>query len=215
MTFVVATANAGKVHELRAIFDRRGIELALFPGYTSPVEGELSYTDNAALKARALHAILRAQGRPGSVLADDSGLEVAALSGRPGVTTADYGGAGATWPQRRSLLLAELAAVGPADRRARFVCAMHFIDADGREFGSFGTVDGAIAPAEAGELGFSFDPIFLYPPAGRTFAQLRDEEKNRISHRAIAAAAILAAIDAAALGLPVAGLRGELVSDRE
>jgi XTP/dITP diphosphohydrolase len=199
----VATGNRGKVSELHALFDATRFELALFDPYVSPVEGEISYTANAALKARTLYDVLRAQGRSENVLADDSGLEVDGLGGRPGVTTADYGGAGASWPDRRGRLLAELAAAASADRRARFVCAMHFIAADGREFGSFGTVDGLIATAERGALGFSFDPIFCYPPAGKTFAELTDAQKNTVSHRAIAAAAIVAAIDAAAVRLQV------------
>jgi XTP/dITP diphosphohydrolase len=193
----VATGNAGKVRELRALFAHAPYDLTLFAGYTAPPEGEHSYTDNAAIKARTLHARLVALGRPAAVVADDSGLEVAALGGRPGVTTADYGGSGATWPERRRRLLAELAAAGDDDRRARFVCAMHVVDAGGREFGSFGTVDGVIAAQERGKLGFSFDPIFFYPPAARTFAELDEQEKNRISHRAIATAAIIAAIVAA------------------
>ncbi len=198
---VVATSNAGKLRELHALFAGDNYELTLFPGYAAPVEGVHSYTENAALKARVLHAVLRQQGRRDHVLADDSGLEVSALGGRPGVLTADYGGEGATWPERRRRLLAELAASGTDDRGARFVCAIHFIDADGRELGAFGTVDGAIAPAERGELGFSFDPVFLYPPAGATFAELSEAQKNRVSHRAIAVAAIRAAIAAASLSL--------------
>jgi XTP/dITP diphosphohydrolase len=78
---------------------------------------------------------------------------------------------------------------------------MHYIDPHGREFASLGTVDGEIAGCERGELGFSFDPVFTYVPAGRTFAELTDVDKNRVSHRAIAAAAIVAAIDAAAVRL--------------
>jgi XTP/dITP diphosphohydrolase len=94
---------------------------------------------------------------------------------------------------------------------------MHYIDAQGREFGSLGTVDGEIAAVERGGLGFSFDPVFLYLPAGRTFAELSDEEKNRVSHRAIATAAIVAAIDAAAAGLNdgAAALRGTHGGQRE
>jgi non-canonical purine NTP pyrophosphatase (RdgB/HAM1 family) len=197
----VATANLGKLHEMRALFAPHGIDVLVYPEYASPPEGEHSYAENAVLKAHALHEHLRAQGRLGDVLADDSGLEVYALDRRPGVTTADYGGPNATWPERRMKLLAELAASGSADRRARFVCSMHYIDAQAREFASLGTVDGEIAVAERGELGFSFDPVFLYPPAGRTFAELSDADKNRVSHRAIAAAAIVAAIDAAAVRL--------------
>ena len=126
------------------------------------------------------------------MLADDSGLEVLALGGRPGVLTAYYGGADLPWSERRRKLLEELARHGGgADRRARFVCALHFIEAGGRELTALGTVDGEIAPAERGELGFSFDPVFFYPPAGRTFAELSADEKNRVSHRAVAAAALL------------------------
>ena len=207
----VATGNAGKLHELRSLLRGHGISIMSYPDYVSPAEGERSYTDNAALKARALHRQLVAAGRPAAVLADDSGLEVRALDGRPGVVTAEYGGSGAGWPQRRALLLAEVAATGSSDRRARFVCAMHFIDADGRECGALGTVDGEIAPAERGELGFSFDPIFRYAPAAKTFAELSDAEKNVVSHRAIATAGIVAAIEAAAQRLPAPagpGLRG-------
>jgi XTP/dITP diphosphohydrolase len=131
----------------------------------------------------------------GNVLADDSGLEVLALGGRPGVLTAYYGGPGLTWSDRRRALLGELAACGDGvDRRARFVCALHFIDATGRELATTGTVDGEIAHEERGELGFSFDPIFYYPPAGRTFAELTAAEKNRVSHRAAAAAALLSTL---------------------
>lgn len=200
MTVYVATKNAGKLRELEALFagtvvDGAPFGLATFDGYEDPAEGDTSYADNAALKARALHAQLRAAGRAGSVLADDSGIEVLALGGRPGVLTADYGGPGLTWSERRRALLAEVAACGDgAHRRARFVCALHFIDEIGREVTATGTVDGEIASEERGELGFSFDPVFFYPPAGRTFAELPASEKNRLSHRAIAAKALLAAI---------------------
>jgi XTP/dITP diphosphohydrolase len=168
--------------------------LATYADYVSPVEGDVSYADNAALKARALHAQLRAAGIPANVLADDSGLEVAALDGRPGVTTADYGGAGTPWPQRRALLLAELAEIPGADRAARFVCALHCIDESGSELATFGAVDGEIAHEERGELGFSFDPVFFYPPLDRTFAELGAREKNRVSHRATAVAQLRASI---------------------
>ena len=192
MTVFVATKNAGKLRELEALFARAPFELATFDAYADPVEGDTSYADNAALKARALSAQLRQAGVAGAVLADDSGLEVVALGGRPGVLTAYYGGPGLTWSERRRALLDELAACGAgADRRARFVCALHFIDAAGRELLATGTVDGEIAGEERGELGFSFDPVFFYPAAARTFAELSATEKNRVSHRAVAAAAMI------------------------
>ncbi|MEA2687587.1 MAG: XTP/dITP diphosphohydrolase [Candidatus Eremiobacteraeota bacterium] len=194
MRVYVATTNAGKLREMESLFGDAPFELATFDGYADPAEGDTSYADNAALKARALHAQLERAGRPASVVADDSGIEVFALDRRPGVLTAYYGGANLPWSERRRKLLAELAESGSSDRRARFVCALHFIDGRGRELATMGTVDGEIAPEERGELGFSFDPVFLYPPAGRTFAEMSAAEKNAVSHRAIAAAALVAAI---------------------
>jgi XTP/dITP diphosphohydrolase len=207
MTLYVATKNAGKMRELEQLFAGSPFALATFEGYADPVEGDTSYADNAALKARALRAQLTAAGVAGAVLADDSGLEVVALGGRPGVLTADYGGAGLSWSERRRMLLDELAATGGADRRARFVCALHFIGPDGGEVAAAAHVDGEIAPEERGELGFSFDPVFFYPPAGRTFAELSAAEKNRVSHRARAAAALL---EAMAIAAP--SVRGDPVS---
>jgi XTP/dITP diphosphohydrolase len=201
MRVYVATANAGKLREMEKLLAGTDIALATFPGYVSPEEGETSYADNAAIKARALYAQIVASGQTGAVLADDSGLEVYALGGRPGVMSAYYGGTDATWQQRREMLLAELAASPRNDRRARFVSTVHFIDAEGREFAAMGSVDGEIAAAERGDAGFSFDPIFLYTPAGRTFAELTEDEKNRVSHRAIAVAGLMAARRAADLRL--------------
>ena len=202
MRVYVATTNGGKLREMEQIFAEAPFTLATYPAYEDPPEGDTSYADNAALKARALHAQLQRAGQPGHVLADDSGLEVYALDRRPGVLTAFYGGAALPWSERRRRLLRELddAPNGQTDRRARFVCALHFVDAAGREFATMGTVDGEIARAEAGDLGFSFDPVFRYPPAGRTFAEMSAEEKNRVSHRAIAAAGLMAAVQRAGVG---------------
>jgi XTP/dITP diphosphohydrolase len=165
--------------------------LRTYDAYRDPVEGETSYTDNAALKANALRDQLLAAGITADVLADDSGLEVAALDGRPGVITADYGGAGLSWAERRRVVLDELAALGTPDRGARFVCYLHHIAADGTVTTAFGDVAGQIAGEDRGVSGFSFDPIFAYGPDGRTFAELTAAEKNAISHRARAVAALL------------------------
>jgi XTP/dITP diphosphohydrolase len=198
MRVYVATTNFGKLREMEKLFADSPLELTTFAEYEDPVEGNTSYAENAALKARALHAQLQRAGRPSAVLADDSGLEVYALDRRPGVLTAFYGGATATWPARRKKLLRELERTGSDDRRARFVCALHFIDEEGREFATMGTVDGTIPPEERGDDGFSFDPVFFYPPANRTFAEMTEDQKNRVSHRAIAASALLAGIKTAA-----------------
>jgi XTP/dITP diphosphohydrolase len=202
----VATTNFGKLREMEALFADAPFTLASYGDYEDPIEGDTSYADNAAVKARALHAQLQRAGRPANVLADDSGLEVYALDRRPGVLTAYYGGAELSWSERRKRLLGELdtTPLGDFDRRARFVCALHFIDESGREFAAMGTVDGEIATAEAGVAGFSFDPVFLYPPSGRTFAEMSAEEKNLVSHRGIAAAALVAAITRAGVCSPSA-----------
>jgi len=198
MRVYVATTNGGKLAEMERLF-AGAFELATFEGYRAPLEGDVSYADNAALKARTLRAQLARAGVHAAVLSDDSGLEVAALGGRPGVLTAYYGGAGLSWSERRRKLIAELDAADAPDRRARFVCALHFIAPEGREIAVMASVDGAVAREERGDLGFSFDPIFAYGPAGRTFAEMSAEEKNAVSHRAVAAAGLVAAARRAAV----------------
>jgi XTP/dITP diphosphohydrolase len=187
----LATKNAGKREEFAALFAGTPIVLRTYDAYRDPAEGEHSYTDNAALKAQALREQLLAAGIAADVLADDSGLEVDALGGRPGVVTADYGGAGLTWAERRRVVLDELAALGDVDRSARFVCYLHLIATDGTVVTAFGDVRGRIAAEDRGESGFSFDPIFAYGPGGRTFAELSADEKNAVSHRARAVAGLL------------------------
>jgi len=189
-----ATKNAGKLRELRAIFADSGWDLVSHDAYRDVSEEGTTYAQNAALKARALSAQLRAAGVDHAVLGDDSGLEVTALGGRPGILSARYFGSKASWIERRQGILAELRDAGASNRSARFVCALHFIDARGRETVVERDVQGRIAEEERGSAGFSYDPIFEYPPAGRTFAELTEEEKNAVSHRARAAQALLEAL---------------------
>jgi XTP/dITP diphosphohydrolase len=203
MLVYAATENAGKLRELRAILGALGWEVAAFEGYAAPVEGDASYAENAALKARALATQLRAAGIGAAAVGDDSGLEVAALGGRPGVLSARYAGSVATWSERRRTLLAELASSGSKDRRARFVCAMHLVTAEGREIEAQASLQGLVADRERGEGGFSYDAIFDYPPLAKTFGELSEEEKNAISHRGLAAQALVAKAVAAA---PVRGM---------
>jgi XTP/dITP diphosphohydrolase len=201
MLVYAATTNAGKLRELTALFAGTGWEIELYAGYREPVEGESSYAENAALKARALRAQLVRAGRAdAAALGDDSGIEVTALDGRPGVLSARYGGEGADWPARRRLLVAELDATGSADRSARFVCALHFIAADGSEYAIRRDVEGKIVTQERGLAGFSYDPVFEYPPLGKTFAELSEEEKNAHSHRGRACRELYAAVAARAEG---------------
>jgi XTP/dITP diphosphohydrolase len=188
----VASNNAGKLGELRAIFADSPLELHAYSGYASPSEDAADYLGNALLKARALARQLRDAGIDAAVLADDSGLEVDALDGRPGVYSARYAGAVATWEARRASLLAELLGVSPERRNARFVCAIALVLPDGSELSALGSVDGRIVEEERGSGGFGYDPLFLYPPRDCTFAELSPQEKNAVSHRRAAANALLA-----------------------
>jgi XTP/dITP diphosphohydrolase len=193
----VATKNAGKLEELRELFADSRWTVATYAGYPDVDEGDASYAVNAALKAEALRARLLQDGVAEAVLGDDSGIEVAALDGRPGVLSARYGGADLSWSGRRALMLSEIAASGTTDRSARFVCALHFITAGGDAIAVDGCVDGRIAESERGDAGFSYDPLFVYPPAERTFAELAAAEKNAVSHRGRAVVRLLAALDRA------------------
>lgn len=197
MKTFVATKNLGKLAEMRAIFAGTELDLDTYPLYAEAPEPEQNYAGNAEWKARSLWQQLHDAGVHGAVLSDDSGIEVAALGGRPGVLSARYGGADATWPARREKLLEELANVPPDLRAAKFCCAMVLMLEDGEQFTGYGEVEGVVAAEEAGPFGFGYDPIFYYSPAGKTFAQIDESEKNRISHRRRAADALLAAVRAA------------------
>ncbi len=191
MKTYVATKNAGKLAELRAIFAGSVLDLDVYPGYRDVSEDDASYLGNARLKALALRKQLHACGIDAAVLADDSGLEVSALGGRPGVHSARYGGS-IDWPARRRLLMEEAASL--RDRRARFVCAMVLVLPDGQTLSSLGTIDGTLVDRERGEAGFGYDPLFQATGADRTFAQLSEQEKNAISHRRRAADELLASL---------------------
>jgi XTP/dITP diphosphohydrolase len=194
MKAYVATKNAGKLAELRAIFDGSPLELHAYDGYGDVVEDAGSYRGNALLKARALARQLRDAGIDAGAVGDDSGFEVDALDGRPGVYSARYGGAGASWPQRRARLLNEMRDVPESKRGARFVSALAFVEPGGEELTSFGTVEGRVFEEERGARGFGYDPLFYYPPRGCTFAELSTDEKNAVSHRRAAANELLEAL---------------------
>jgi XTP/dITP diphosphohydrolase len=183
---VLATANAGKVRELTGFLGGLGysiLSLRDLDEVRLPPEGETSYRDNALGKARAAVRVM-----PSAVaLGDDSGLEVAALGDRPGVTSALYGGPGLTDAERVRRLLAEIGAA-PA-RGARFRCLLALVAPWGEEAVVEGAVEGVLTDQPRGTHGFGYDPIFLIPALGRTFGELSDVEKDRLSHRARAAAA--------------------------
>jgi XTP/dITP diphosphohydrolase len=190
-TLYVATKNAGKVRELRALFAGSGWQIQTYGEYADVVEGEVSYAENAALKATALRVQFARAGLAEYVLGDDSGLEVTALGRRPGVLSARYGGGDATWAERRALVRRELDGSASGDRSARFVCALHFIPVAGAAIAVECDVAGRISEADSGASGFSYDAAFYYPPLGKTFGDLSDVEKNRVSHRARAVAKLL------------------------
>lgn len=191
MRLFAATKNAGKLAELVELFSPYGVEILTFPEYADPQETADTYAGNAAIKAHALHEQLAAAGIKGDVIADDSGLEIAALGGRPGVYSARYGGSNATWAQRRASILREVAQSGSEDRRARFVCALCFVDAGGRELRTEGVAEGELSRDEHGTLGFGYDPIFYDPSERATYGELSDAQKNKVSHRAKAVAKLM------------------------
>jgi XTP/dITP diphosphohydrolase len=183
---VLATGNPGKVAELGALVGEWGtvdvVSLAAFPGVASPAEGATSYVENAALKARAVAA---ATGLP--ALADDSGLEVDALGGAPGVRSARWAPDDAA---RVAKLLVALRDVAPAARGARFRCVVALAWPDGRVETAEGTCEGRIADAPAGAGGFGYDPVFVAAELGRTLASVSAADKARVSHRARAVRAL-------------------------
>lgn len=197
MKTFVATKNLGKLAEMRQIFAGSTIELDTYPLYADVEESAGDYVGNARLKATALASQLREAGIVAAVLADDSGLEVDALDGRPGIYSARYAGVETSWPDRRDALVAELRDIPPERRGARFVCSMVLVQPDGRELDGFGTVEGRMVEAVRGRFGFGYDPLFVPDGDTRTFAEFPEEEKNRVSHRRRAADALLAALASA------------------
>lgn len=183
---MLASANPKKAQEMADLLSGlpfRLQSLADFPDVTLPPEGTASYADNARDKART---VARATGA--LALGDDSGLEVDALQGAPGVVSARYGGEGLTDEGRYRKLLEALAGVPALQRTARFRSVIALADPGGREATVEGVAEGIILDQPLGTGGFGYDPVFYYPPLDSTFAQLPDEEKNTVSHRARAMA---------------------------
>lgn len=192
---LIATTNPGKFREIGILL--RGLPLRLLsltdlPPIAEPEEAESTFAGNARLKAREY---ARASGLV--TVAEDSGLAVDALGGAPGVQSARY--PGATYPSKFAHLHAALAA-HPRPWTARYVCALALADGRGEPlFEVVATVEGEIWPEARGTHGFGYDPIFYYPPYGRTFGEVDDREKLAVAHRGKAFAALRRWLEAGGL----------------
>ena len=180
---ILASKNLGKLAEFKALFRDHGLDVTLevLPkSFDLPNETGKSYEENAALKAVWVGKRLQAIS-----LADDSGLEVQALSGAPGLHSARFGGANLSDPERVRLLLESLRGVYAKHRGARFVCCLAlFVPGTEGTITSEGFLDGRILEEPRGQRGFGYDPVFFVPCFGKTLAEIHPEEKNKISHRA-------------------------------
>lgn len=179
MKLLIATTNPGKLREIRAILEGTSVSLHTldeFPFIEEPEETGATFEDNARLKA-----IHYAERTGMLTAADDSGLEIDALNGAPGVHSARWHGT--DYPAKFAKIRELLAAQGLTTSPARFVCCVAL--ADGRRIlhETRGTVEGRIAETVAGTNGFGYDPIFFYPPLGLTLAQLDRDQKSAVSHR--------------------------------
>jgi XTP/dITP diphosphohydrolase len=179
---LVATTNQGKLREIRAILSGLPYELLTlsdWPGVVTPEENGLTFEENA--RAKAVHY---ATATRQLTVAEDSGIEIDALDGAPGIESARWGGADATYPRKFALIYEALRAKDALGSPARFVCALALVRDGEILFEARGTIEGRIAPEPEGKGGFGYDPIFFFPPLGRTLAQVN--EKSAISHRGAA-----------------------------
>lgn len=216
MRFLLASGNPDKLREIAAILVGSGIEVESSEWMPEVEETGATLEDNARLKARALVDLT---GRP--ALADDTGLEVDALGGAPGVRAARYAGPGATYSDNVDKLLGALTGVAPDRRRARFATVALALFPDGREIVAHGLVEGTIALSPRGAGGFGYDPVFVPDGAGgRTFAELTLADKEAVSHRgrafgALAAALPVSAREAGDVGEAADGILAEARRGRE
>ena len=183
MKVVLASKNKHKLVEISKITEKFGFDLVLQSELGVDIDVEetgTTFEENSLLKARA---VMEATGLP--ALADDSGIAVDALNGEPGIYSARYGFDESLddWG-RLELLLKNTAHVPDGQRQAQFVCVISFITPQGQVIQARGEIHGELTREPAGENGFGYDPIFYYPPLGKTTAELSPEEKNKVSHRA-------------------------------
>ncbi|MBQ4600712.1 MAG: RdgB/HAM1 family non-canonical purine NTP pyrophosphatase [Oscillospiraceae bacterium] len=185
MKVVLASKNRHKLVEISRILEKLDIELVLQSELGVDIDVEetgTTFEENSFLKA---DAVMKATGMP--ALADDSGIAVDALNGEPGIYSARYGFDDSLddWG-RLLLLLKNTEHVPDGQRQAQFVCVITLVMPDGQVIQARGEAHGELLRSAAGQGGFGYDPIFYYPPFGKTFAEVSAEEKNQVSHRAVA-----------------------------
>lgn len=181
---IFATGNQGKMREIKAIMADTGAEVLSMKeaGISAEInENGNTFEENALIKARGVAAVLNDSA--GIVLADDSGLEIDALGGEPGIYSARYLGEDTDYDIKNTNLIQRLDGIPDEKRTARFVCAIAAVLPDGREFTVRAAIEGRIGYEQRGEGGFGYDPIFYVPEFGKTTAEMTAEEKNRVSHR--------------------------------
>ncbi len=185
MKVVLASKNKHKLEEISRITKEFGMELVLQSELGVDIDVEengSTFEENSLIKAEA---VMKATGVP--ALADDSGLAVDALSGEPGIYSARYGFDESLDDRGRlELLLKNMHDVPDGSRQAKFVCVITLVTPEGQTLQARGEAHGTILWEAEGQNGFGYDPIFYYPPLGKTFAQLSSQEKNEVSHRAVA-----------------------------
>ncbi|MDD2774140.1 MAG: RdgB/HAM1 family non-canonical purine NTP pyrophosphatase [Elusimicrobiales bacterium] len=194
VSILIATANPHKAGEIAALLPQTGAEyksLADFPALRMPEETGATLEENAALKA-----VFAAKAAGLWALADDTGLEVDALGGAPGVYSARYSGKERDYPANNAKLLRELAGVPAVKRTARFRTVAALASPSGKILSEEGRLEGKIGFEPRGGNGFGYDPLFIVPSLGKTLAELSFAEKNRLSHRRAALAAMIRHIKA-------------------
>lgn len=185
LKLLIASANRGKVSEFRSLLD--GLDVELLSVQDAGISGDVEETGSTYEENARLKAVTCASQSGLLTLADDSGLEVDALGGEPGVRSARYAGEGATDVDRVAYLLRKLEGVPLESRGARFVCVIAIATPEGDVTFCRGECHGRIVAEPRGERGFGYDPAFLFPELGVTMAELPPEVKNRLSHRGRAA----------------------------
>lgn len=185
-TILLATGNQDKAKELKAMLgeDFEVLTMKDFGIEIEIIEDGLTYEENALIKVRALKSYV--QGKDIIIMGDDSGLSVDCLNGEPGIYSARYAGENVTYTNNNEKLLKEMTGVPEEQRGAAFITAIAMIFPDGRELTCEGLVRGKIAFEYCGQGGFGYDPLFIHEASGRCYGEMTKDEKNRLSHRAVA-----------------------------